>query len=282
MSSELVHIGQPGELSLAQQGGLGMNLSSPLLKLKPAILNITQPMTQAEGAIPGHLRNSVTGAQYKSMDVVFLDIPKEWRDYHVGGESGQLNRTPENLMCFSRDLVTPHADAKVPQSMRCSNCPKASWDKYRQDKRKENIPQCQAYYRATLVDMVLKIPYTMYFRSKGKDYLVEGFEKLTTELAMLKAAENGRTPNMFDIRFKMSVKQDRKTKLPNYVIDLSDFRAISREEREELGAMYEQYVSGNKRNEEAEAADQVYETNQSINAAVANTIDASLVDEITL
>lgn len=285
MSTDLVHIQSSGEQSLAQQGGLGMsNLASRLLKLKPATININQPMTQAEGALPGHLRNSVTGAQFKSLDVVFLDLPVEWRDYHINPNPGSdmLYRTPENLMCFSRNMKAPHEDSKVPQSMRCANCAKGDWSKYRQTKSKSDIPPCQIYFRAILVDMVLKIPYVMYFRSKGKNYLEEGFEKLANELAMLKAAEKGRTPNIFDIRFKLGVKQDKKSKTPNYVINLSDFKAITLEEREELTEMFGQYTGNSGHSEEDEAADQMEAANQQINNEVSNTIEGELVDEIGL
>jgi hypothetical protein len=225
-----------------QQGGMGLDFGSKLFQLKPATININQPNTQVQGAIPGKLRISETGDQYDEMFVTLLDMPQERRDYHVG--EGELFRQPENLMCFSRDMIRPHQNAKVPQALKCEGCPKASWDKWRQDKRKENIPPCDVFYYALFIDTVYKLPLQMYIRSKSRKPFEAGMQNLARTFKLMQS--QGQTPNICDIRFRLSTTKITTGKLASYVPCLSDFKASSAEERAAFGEIYLEFANRRK------------------------------------
>jgi hypothetical protein len=255
------------------QGGLGLDFGSKLFQLKPATININQPNSQGEGLLKGHLRISETGEQYQEMFVALLRMPTETRNYYEG-EPGQLNRTQDNLMCFSRDLIRPDLKAKAPQSMLCANCQQANWDKYRDNPIKDNIPKCDASYYALMIDTKFKMPLQMYIRSKSKKPFEAGMQNLSRTFAMAKS--QGVNPNIFDIGFKLSTSQIITGKLPSYVIKLSDFRYLSPEERAEFGEIYLQYADKSKRFEQSQleesAADQIDQAAQTVNSQVTGDI----------
>lgn len=274
----LTIIGQEGNnTALAvQQGGLGINLSSKLFQLKPATITINQPSTQAEGATKGLLRVSEDGTQFEEMFVTLLLMPAEQRSYYVG-EPGQLNRTPDNLHCFSRDMLTPDLKAKYPQSPTCKSCPKADWTKWRTTKAKADIPPCDAYYYALFVDTVYKMPLQMFIRSTAKKPFEAGMQQLARTFAKMKAT--GKNPNIFDIGFKLGTKMIQTGKNQSWIPTFSDFRAIDENEREAFGDIYLQYINrGQQSDEEVQAqadAENQVASNTSIDNAV---IDAEYVD----
>lgn len=271
MSNELAILGQePQGTALAvQQGGLGIDFGSKLFQLKPATLNINQPSTQAEGAIKGLLRVSETGDQYEDLFVTLLLMPVEQRQYYVG-EPGQLNRSQDNLHCFSRDMLTPDLKAKYPQSPTCKSCPKQDWTKWRETKAKADIPPCDAFYLAYMIDTVYKSPLKMYFRSTSKKPFEAGMQQLARTFAKMKAT--GGNPNIFDIGFKLSTKMIQTGKNQSWIPTFSDFRAIAPEEREAFGDIYLQYINrGVQSDEEIQAladAEAQAESNTSIDKAV--------------
>lgn len=256
------------ELTVLDQGGLGVDFSNRLFKLAPATININQPNTQIEGAIRGKLRISETGQQFDEMIVTLLKMPVEQRAYYAG-KTEQLNRTPENLLCFSRDLIRPDKAAKEPQAPYCKSCPQgdAAWEKWRQTRDKKDIPQCDAYFYALFIDTVYKMPLQMYIRSKNKDPFKAGMQNLARTLFMMKS--QGLNPNIFDVKFKLKTRRIMTGAYPSYVIDLSDFEAISPEDQQDFGNIYQQYVSRD------EYHDQVMVEDDSIEAD-GNIIDARL------
>jgi hypothetical protein len=261
---------EPQDTALAvQQGGLGLDFGSKLFQLKPATLSINQPSTQAEGAIKGLLRVAETGDQFESVFVTLLMMPTEQRQYYVG-EQGQLNRTPENLHCFSRDMLTPDLKAKYPQSPTCKSCGKQDWTKWRESGLKSDIPPCDAFYLAYMIDTVYKSPLKMYFRSTAKKPFEAGMQQLARTFAKLKAA--GKNPNIFDIGFQIGTKMITTGKNQSWIPTFSDFRAIKDEEREAFGDIYLQFINrGIQTDEEAQAlaqAEAQVETNSAIDAAV--------------
>lgn len=280
--SNLVKIG-PEAVQQFQQGGMGLDFGSKLFQLKPATININQPNTQVEGAIPGKLRISETGDQFDFMDLILLQMPDEKRDYYVG-EPGQLNRSSENLMCFShhverdragRETQGPDPKAKVPQAMKCSNCPQASWEKWRQDSRpaaakKELIPPCDLYYFGLFIDTRYKLPLKMYIRSKGKQPFEQGMQELARKFKLMQS--EGLNPNIFDIRFRLSTKSEANGKFKSYVPVFSDFKRITEEERDEFGAIFLEFTGRNRKQADAEA-----EAAADVETTVA-TIDAQVVE----
>lgn len=248
-----------------QQGGVGIDFGSKLFQLKPATLTINQPNTQTEGAIKGKLRISETGDQFEEMYVTLLKMPVEQRAYYIG-EPGQLNRTPDNLMCFSRDMFRPDAAAKVPQSIKCDGCPKASWEKWRQSKKKEDIPPCDAYYYALFIDTVYKMPMQMYIRSKSKGPFEAGMQNLARTFAKMKS--QGQNPNIWDIKFRLSTEAIKTGNLTSYVLKISNPEAISDGERAEFGEMYMSYVNRGKPSEPAQEAAKIDTAEQIIDAEV--------------
>lgn len=262
---------QVGQQAIQQQGGVGLDFGSKLFQLKPATIVINQPNTQVQGATPGKLRITETGDQYDEMIVTLLTMPEERRDYYIG-EAGQLNRSPENLMCFSRDMERPHPKAKAPQAMSCATCPKASWEKWRQTKRKEDIPACDAHYLGLFIDTVYQLPMRMFVRSKGKDPFERGMQELARKFKLLQTdrQRNGQPlPDIWDIRFKLSTEKITTGKLASYVPKLSEFKIVTDEEREKFGQIYQEYTSRGKK-----LADKSAETEA---AAQIDTIDAELV-----
>ena len=109
-----------------QQGGLGVDFGSKLFALRPATLSIVQPSSTIENAVKGNLRINETGDQYTEMFVTLLVMPTEQRNYYIGNPS-EMNRTLENLMCFSRDMITPDPKARIPQAVNCASCPRQDW-----------------------------------------------------------------------------------------------------------------------------------------------------------
>lgn len=280
MSSDLTVINN-APTELAKTGGLGLDFGSKLFQLKPATVSIVQPSTTAEGAIKGKLRIPETGDQFDSMFVTLLVMPQEQRSYYAGGEPGQLNRTPDNLMCFSRDMVRPDKNAKVPGALKCDGCPKASWDKWRQTKDRKDIPPCDAYYYALLIDTEFKMPLQMYLRSSAKAPFEQGMQNLSRKFAMMKA--KGLNPNIYDIGFKLSTKKVQKGATVSWIPELSDFRVLTEAEREEFGEVYQQFIArkNNAANAsaETEASDQIDETTQNIDNLVNEPVSGEYVGE---
>lgn len=290
MSTELAIVGQN---ALAPQGGgLGIDFTSSLFQLRPATLSINQPNTQVEGVIKGKLRLSDTGDQYDELFCTLLEMPAEKRAYYIG-KPGELNRSSDNLMCLCSNVTRnanrteisgPDEKSKVAQSMRCVSCPKASWDKWRQSKLKEDLPSCDLYYHVYLIDTRYKMPMQMYIRSKSKQPFEQGMEKLARRFVMMKS--QGLNPNVFDIGFTLKTKKTGEGKYVYYVPDLTDFRAISTEERSEFGEIYQNFVSRRTKSfepdSEMEAANQINEAAESIDAQVTGDIGTVAEGEIAI
>lgn len=245
MSNELVVLNN--QSTALTTGGLGRTGNSKLLQATPASLSIVQANTTLEGAKKGHLIiDGDVDLQFKEMTVTLLVEPDEERAYYVG-EAGGLNRTPENLHCFSRDMVHPDDRAKYPQAHDCKSCPKASWEQFRlkRDKgiptTKEDVPPCDAFYKINLIDTVYKMPLRMYIRSQSKEPFEIGMKKLARKLNMM-AATTGRNPNIFDVTFKLSTKQVTKGKYTFYILQLSDFEGTTDEQREAFGVIFQQFI----------------------------------------
>lgn len=273
-SNGLSIIGQSDNATTAlavQQGGLGLDFSSKLFALKPATININQPSTQAEGATRGLLRISETGEQFEEMQVALLLMPVEQRSYYVG-EPGQLNRSPDNLMCFSRDMIRPDTKAKDPQASFCKSCPKQDWTKWRETKQKADIPGCDAYYYALLVDTVYKLPLQMFIRSTAKKPFEAGMLELARTFTKMKA--QGGNPNIFDIKFRIGTKQIQTGKNISWIPTFSNFKAIEDEDRAAFGDIYLQYTNRNTpSDEEAQAVAQ-----QEAEQQTQTTIDSAVLD----
>lgn len=239
-------------------GGLGRTGTSKLLEVTPANLSIVQSNSTLENGKKGHLIiDGDESLQYKEMTVTLLLEPEEQRAYYVG-EAGGLNRTPENLHCFSRDMVHPDDRAKFPQAHTCASCPKASWEQFRlkRDKgiptTKDDIPPCDAFYLVTLIDTVFKMPLRLYVRSQSKEPFEKGMKQIARKLAMI-GATTGRNPNIFDVSFKLSTKQVTKGKYTFYVLQISDVEGTTEEQREAFGTVFGQFNAAQERRQTSQA-----------------------------
>ena len=245
MAGELTVLNNPTDL---QVGGLGVDFNNPLFNLRPATLSIVQPSSTTEGATKGNLRIYDTGDEFREMSVALLTMPSERRAWYVG-EPGELNRSPDNLMCFSNDMIAPHAKAKMPQSVLCSKCSKADWEPYRQYKDKNGkgnkslIPPCDAFYLVYLIDTVYQLPLRMYIRAKAKQPFEQGMQNVARTIAMAKAQK--KNPNIYDVKFKLSTKLVQDGNYKYYVPVISEPKLISPEEAEVFGAMYQTFTDGN-------------------------------------
>lgn len=266
---------------LAQTGGLGLDFGSKLFALKPATVTIVQPSSTAEGAVKGKLRVNETGDQFDSMFVTLLVMPVEKRQQYLRIIGQDLNRSAENLMCFCNNVTRnangtetsgPDQKARVPGALRCNGCPKSSWDKWRQTKSKSDMPECDLYYYALMIDTEYKMPLQMYIRSSAKTPFEQGMQNLSRKFAMMKA--KGMNPNIFDIGFKLSTKRVESGKFVSWIPQLSDFRVLTPEEREEFGAIYQQFVARRERVPDDGDLEQTVATDQAINAEVSGNAAA--------
>ena len=271
-----------------QQGGLGVDFgNSRLFQLKPASLFIVQSSSKIEGATKGSLRIAETGDEFKEMYATLLVQPTEQRQYHIG-EASEMNRIPENLMCFcnnvirdssNRELSGPDPRAKIPQAMKCQGCARSSWDQWKEYKEKNNgktskalIPPCDAHYKALLIDEKYKLPLAFYVRSKGKEEFEQGMQNLARVIAMQQA--EGKRPNIFDVRFKVSTKLVTKGQFSWYVPVFSGFTPVTDEQRQQFGAVYLQYAAQKAQQSEVNTQAQ----DDAKTSATNESVDASLVE----
>jgi hypothetical protein len=274
MSSELTVLNNSTEV---QQGGLGVDFSSKLFQLKPATLGVVQKNTTLEGATPGRLRISDTGQQFEEVFATLLRMPTEGRQYHVG-PPGELNRNPENLFCFSRDMQAPDPKSKVPQALLCSKCPRSDWGPWRESKEKNGfadkslIPACDPSYYILLIDTVYQLPLQMYIRSKAREPFEQGMQNLARTLAIGKA--QGKNPNLFDVKFRIKTKQITTGKFTSYVPVFENFEYVSDEEREKFGEIYLQFINRSKTQDQLNA---VAEAEAEVDN-VQSKIDSSVVE----
>jgi len=290
MSSELVQV-NAAESALVQApvGGLGVDFNNPLMRVKPATLVINQPTTQAEDAIKGKLRILETGDQYDELYVTLLDMPVEKRTWYAG-KPGELNRTAENLMCFSnnvirdankRELQGPDPKAKVPGALKCNGCPKASWEKWRQTKLQEDIPPCESFFYVTLIDTNYKMPLRWYVRSGAKDPFESALQNVARKLFMMRA--KGGNPNIFDIGFKIKTDKRTKNNKTTYVPVFSGFDEITPEQKADFGDIFAQYVAFKTAPApEQTVEDAVVESQSSINGEVVEPSGPAPTGEITI
>lgn len=255
-----------------QEGGVGVDFNNKLFKLKPAVLTIVQPQSTIPGATKGALRIADTGDEFTEMYCALLSIPSEQRQWHIG-ERGELNRIPENLMCFSTDMIKPHAKAKKPQAVLCANCSRADWEPYRQYKEqngkanKSLIPSCDAFYIAYLIDTVYQLPLKLYVRSKAKTTFEQGLQNVARTIAMAKAQK--KNPNIFDVKFKLTTKLVQEGKYNFYVPVISEPKLITEAEKEVFGAMYLSFNNTKSQQQlQNEEADSIAESQTSIDNSV--------------
>lgn len=269
MSNTELSIINNTQVAPVRTGGMGIS-ANLFAKLKPATLSINQPNTQVDGAIKGHLRINETGQQFDKMRLTLLVEPTKQRQYYIG-EKGQLNRQPENLMCFSTDCSRPHPKAKDPQALKCFGCQQSDWTAYREDPRpkaqkRDLIPNCDEFFKAMFIDTHLKMPLQSYFRGTSKQEFDRGLENLVRHLAIMSA--NGKDPNIFDVSFTLTTKRVESGKTVVYVPVLSDFSGVTPEERQVFAAVFEAYASRGRRNDDAEAEDEAAEEVQSANDSI--------------
>lgn len=258
-----------------QHGGLGVDFNHPAFRLKPGTININQPNTQVEGAVRGKLRISETGQQFDEMLVTLLKMPVQQRSYYTG-QAGTLNRTKENLLCYSRDMVRPDPLAREQQASTCASCPHSNWDLWRKTKLKVDVPPCDAYWYALFIDTEYKLPLQMFIRSKNKKPFESGMEEVFRTLYMMRS--QGLNPNIFDVKFRLSTKRILTGALPSYVINISDVKAIEDDERAEFGTVYQQFLTrpGDEAPDEETETTQQYNYNAQVDDAVSYISDMEL------
>lgn len=255
--------------SAIQQGGLGVDLGDKLFQLEPATISITKDT--------GRYKINDTGDTFEEMFVTLLSKPEENRSYYIGDKE-DMNRTAENLVCFSTDMIEPSERSKIMQAPKCEGCPRSSWESYRKAKAdgitgkalKALIPPCEAYYRVDMIDTVYKMPLRMYVRSTRRDEFEKGMKKVARQIMMMRA--QGKNPNIFDVRFKLGLRLETRGNYKYHVPVISDVKAVTDEERLAFGEVYLQYINyqnymAQKRQEKAMEAE-VQAANEAIDASV--------------
>lgn len=241
----------------AMAGGMGINFQSKLYNLKPATLTIIQQNSNVEGK-KGSLRIVETNDVFPSTDVAFLSEPVFERKCYTG-LPGELNKTPENLICMSFDDIRPDPRSRQPQAMFCNSCPQndwTEWNRYKAENKgatnKNLAPPCQASFKTVLLDTRYKMPLQVYFQGQNKKAFDAYWEKIAWILQQ--AAQQGKNPNIFDLKFKLSTKQVQNGKYVYYIYEFGEPSVISPDERAEFAVVYEKYMFQlQRRNEEFQA-----------------------------
>lgn len=234
MSKELVVLGQE-QLAL---GGQGIDFNSRLFELKPATLNIVQPLSDvvSKGVSPGVLRISESGEVFKEMHVALLAMPSQQRDFYEG-----TTRTKDTRLCYSYDMVKPDARAPEQQSHDCSTCQHADWLPWREAKNKTGksvqalIPKCEVSYYVRLIDTEYKLPLQMWIRGASKGPFEAGMKEVARKLYQLKS--QGLNPNIYDVKFTLSAEKGKGDN-KNFVLKLSEFSGITEVDRAAFGETY--------------------------------------------
>jgi hypothetical protein len=272
----------------------GMGLGAAIFKARPAMLELVQPTSRAEGAQAGQFRDVSTNEYFgNSIRVVLLAVPQIQREWFDGKEF-----TKDSKKCFSLDGIQPHPNASQPPALFCATCPKGNlnWQKWRVTKDPKDLPPCGEYYHLLLADRNTQRP--AYLNVKGASFTP--FKRaMETQLAGLLAklmanvraenkkrgytfvvAENrfvptpgfvvpeGSTqgspeplPNLFDVSF--SIKAEKKG--APYIMNFGEFMYMKAEDRAEFGNLFLELQAArdlsksNAINEEAEAAAAVAE-----------------------
>jgi hypothetical protein len=257
MSTALAIVGQ----NQLQEGGQGIDYSGKFAELSPATLSIVQNMSDAflkENVKPGSLYVKETGEVFTELTVALLAMPKEIKNYHVGE-----NKSPDTLMCFSRDNIRPDDRAVDPQSILCANCRhntdnNDAWGPWRESQlpnlQKRNlIPKCETTYYAVFIDTATKLPLQMYIRGASQAEFEKGMKNIMRQLLTIKAS--GGNPNIFDVRFKITVVPGNQK---NFVLKMTEFRRLAEEEKATFGPVFIQYTNSKlatqKQQAKAEAA----------------------------
>ena len=282
-NTELVKTHSEEELlqQLLTGGGAGISNDNDFYKLKPTTLVVNQGNTQVEGATPGKLRIVETGEQFDRLTVVLLNTPKLGRNWYVG-EPGQLNRNPENLMCFARQPEKgqkwkPDVRSKMPQAVYCAGCSRnediqENWATYNASKQAKDKPGCGSQYYTMFVDVTTELPIRMYMRGTNKKNFDNDADGLTRNIHLL--AKANRNPNLFDLQFDIYVEK-KKNKSGQMIyglrIDQQSIKAIPQELRVKMAKLYLQYTRSPEPVEESQVdvqLDEIGNTAQTINAEV--------------
>ncbi len=233
------------------EGGKGVNLESKWFKnVKPVTVSVVQKLSKVpEDVKVGNLYIRDFNKQFKEMRCVLLHEPGEQRQYHIGDRKA-LNKTPDNLACFSYDLVRPHPQAKIPQSMLCANCDKGDWGPYNQYKtdnggktNRDLIPMCDKSLTLSMLDTELKMPLRMFIQNNQKSGFDDGMENIARLILMRKA--EGLNPNIYDISFRLSTKVVQKGPYTNYVATFTDVQYLTEEEKVKFGPAFELFTKQN-------------------------------------
>lgn len=243
--TELTTTGNTQIVPASQVKGVDIN-SKWFRNVKPATLTLVQKSsTVPEDIKVGHLYIRDFNRQFKEMRCVLLHDPSEQRQYYIGNK-GELNKKPENLACFSYDLIRPNPNAKLPQSMLCANCDKGDWgpfNAYKAEhgtKNRDLIPPCEKSISLSLLDTTLKMPLRMFVGSTQKNSFEDGMENIA-RLILMKKAE-GFDPNIYDVSFKLSTKIVQNGAYTSYVPTFTDARYLTPEEKAEFGIAFELFT----------------------------------------
>jgi hypothetical protein len=258
-----------------------VDTANRLFKLKPATLVINQKQTQSDDATePGLFRIVETGQEFETMRVALLFTPTESRACYTGNK-GEMNRTKDNLICFSKDMIVPHPLAKDPQSPTCAGCFQSSWDAWREYKEKTGesnqklIPACEASWLAYLVDQQFKIPMKMYLRNENSKVFVAAMNKMSWTFETIRNMEN-REPSIFEVSFELRTKGEKNKKnitIFNLEIPAKSFQVIGKEDFEKFGTVYTKLVqsfAADKAEKEAGLTNIKTDSNKDINNSVTN------------
>jgi hypothetical protein len=218
---------------------------------------LNQPTTKSDTAIKGKLRVVETEKQYDKLRVVLLVEPREQRQYRLG-EKGN-NFAAENLVCYCskvertddgrKELSGPDSRSKMPQALKCSSCDKASWEKYRAKKDKNQViteadyPACESFYKLLLLNLDdHNKPLYLYVRGKSRRSFERGLGTLTEMLFDI--ASEGVAPEVYYVSFELRGKKDAdNTKTTTYILDMGAFEVCSPEQVEKFNAAYDSFAA---------------------------------------
>jgi hypothetical protein len=122
---------------------------------------VVQKTTRDPNATPGMFKDMVTGQQFKTVQIVPLQIQVNPGPRVLFEEGSAFGADP---ICRSNDGLVPAANALVPQNATCKGCKHSSWANWKNGKGKP--PACKENARLLFVERESYLPY--YMLAKGK------------------------------------------------------------------------------------------------------------------
>lgn len=229
------------------------------VRLKPTNIELVQRTSRVEGAIPGKLRDVLTGAHFDTIEAVPLRIFKGRVMFPPGGD---LNAEP---ICRSNDGVVPSKFAKFPQAANCKACPKGQWVNGQK-------PACSEKWRVLLINRETGLPRYLTVGGMSLKPLKLLTEQIKQDIEMAKYKGQIRLPYGYAFTIGSQFVQGQKGSY--YILKFTDVKYMSNPD--EFGPLFKEYVMRSNQQIEEQMATQDAENVK--NSATSEIAEAEYVE----